>query len=129
MGPLRFTLSERLAAAAVIAALSALPASAQSLLDRVQGLYYPQGQQGWNCATLGMDGGAVGVRGQTLHGVENACALENAFPIPGMDAVAFDLACQGEGMSYDGGRVILAPVQNGLAILREGYVNVWQRCG
>jgi hypothetical protein len=47
--------------------------AAQSLLDRVQGLYYPPNQGSWDCATLGMDGGAVGVQGDTLHGVENAC--------------------------------------------------------
>jgi hypothetical protein len=127
MGPRRFTRSEfRLA---ILAAMCfAGPAAAQDLLDRVQGLYYPEGHAGWDCTTLGMDGGAVGVRGQTLEGVENSCALENPFPIPGMDAIAFDLACTGEGMTYDGGRVILLPIPNGLAIVGQDGVRTWLRC-
>jgi len=100
----------------------------QSLLERVQGLYFPVGQGSWDCTTLGMDGGAVGVQGTTLHGVENACNLENAFPIPGMDAMMFDLTCTGEGQTYDGGKVILVPTETGLGLVRDGFVNTWQLC-
>jgi hypothetical protein len=128
MVPRRFTRSE-VCLAALAALCLALPATAQGLLERAQGLYHPQGHDGWDCATLGMDGGAVGIRGQTLVGVETSCALENPFPVPGMDAIAFDLACTGEGMTYDGGRVILVPIANGLAIVGEGRVDTWLRCG
>lgn len=108
---------------------SALAAGAQSLLDRVQGLYYPANQpEGWNCSTLGMDGGAVGIQGQSLVGVENTCTLENPFPVPGLDAMAFDLACTGEGTTYDGGRVMLVPLERGLGLVRDGSVVVWARC-
>jgi hypothetical protein len=79
-----------------------------------------------------MDGGAVGIRGRTFHGVESACTMENPFAIPGMDAMAFDLSCSGEGMTYDGGRVILvpldAPVEGGLGLVRDGVVTTWLRC-
>jgi hypothetical protein len=98
------------------------------MLDRVQGLYYPPDQGNWDCVTLGMDGGAVGVQGDTLHGVENACTLTNAFPIPGMDAMTFDLRCSGEGTTYDGGKVILVPTSDGLGLARDGFVTTWQRC-
>lgn len=126
MAPRRFIRSE-LAAAALVLCLTT-PVAAQSLLDRVQGLYYPPNQGNWDCATLGMDGGAVGIRGDTLHGVENACQLTNAFPIPGMDAMMFDLACSGEGATYDGGKVILVPMEGGLGLVRDGFVNTWLRC-
>ena len=116
-----------LGAALLLAGLAA-PGAAQSLLDRVQGLYYPPNQGSWDCATLGMDGGAVGVQGDMLHGVENACRMTDAFPIPGMDAMMFDLACSGEGMTYDGGKVILVPTQDGLGLVREGHVTTWLRC-
>lgn len=113
-----------------LALASLLPhaAAGQSLLDRIQGLYFPVGQGSWDCVTLGMDGGAVGIQGATLHGVENACTLENAFPIPGMDAMMFDLTCTGEGQTYDGGKVILVPTETGLGLVRDGFVNTWQRC-
>jgi hypothetical protein len=64
MAPRRFIRSE-LATAALVLCLTT-PVAAQSLLDRVQGLYYPPNQGSWDCATLGMDGGAVGIRGDTL---------------------------------------------------------------
>lgn len=105
------------------------PATAQSLLDRVQGLYYPAGQGTWDCITVGMDGGAVAVQGTRLQGVENTCEMGNAFAVPGLDAMTFDLSCVGEGTSYDGGRVLLMPLQDGgLAILRNGFVSTWMRC-
>ncbi len=44
-----------------------------------------------------------------------------------MDAIAFDLACRGEGMTLDGGRVILVPIANRLAILGEDRVDTWLR--
>jgi hypothetical protein len=81
MAPRRFIRSE-LATAALVLCLTT-PVAAQSLLDRVQGLYYPPNQGSWDCATLGMDGGAVGIQGDTLHGVENACHAHQRFPDPG----------------------------------------------
>jgi hypothetical protein len=116
--------------AASLALTSALPAGAQNLLDRVQGLYYPANQPDrWTCATLGMDGGAVGIQGQSLVGVENSCRLENPFAIPGLDAMAFDLACTGEGLTHDGGRVLLVPLDDGgLGLVRDASVVVWARC-
>lgn len=116
------------AAALALCLLAAAPLAAQSLLDRVQGLYYPEGQGSWDCQTLGMDGGAVGVQDQTLHGVENACEMINPFAMPGLDAMAFDLSCVGEGTSYDGGRVLLVPLPSGLALVRDGSVSTWLRC-
>jgi hypothetical protein len=40
----------------------------------------------------------------------------------------FDLECSGEGMTYDGGRVILVPTQTGLGIVRDGFLVNWLRC-
>jgi hypothetical protein len=128
MGLRRCTRSSLLAAA--LALILPFAAGAQSLLDRVQGLYYPANQPDrWNCSTLSMDGGAVGIQGQSLVGVENSCRLENPFAIPGLDAMAFDLACTGEGLPHDGGRVLLVPLDDGgLGLVRDGSVVVWARC-
>lgn len=125
MGLPRFILSSVLAA---IAAFGAAGVSAQGVLDRIQGLYYPPGQGTWDCATLGMDGGAVGIVGTTLHGVENSCELVNPRPIEGRDGMAYDTSCSGEGMTYDGGLVVLMPTPNGLDIIRNGVQFSWRRC-
>ena len=127
MAPLR-SIRFDLAAAALAVVLAPASASGQSLIDRVQGLYFPPGQGTWDCTTLGMDGGAVGIHGNTLHGVENACTLTSAFPLPGMDAMIFDLMCQGEGTTYDGGKIILIPTSSGLGHAWDGFVTTWERC-
>ena len=112
-----------------LGAVVPLGAGAETLLDRVQGLYKPAAfDDPWDCETLGADGGAVGIQGQTLVGVGNTCTLQNPFAIPGLDAMAFDLACTGEGMTYDGGRVVLVPLDGRLGIVRDGSVVIWDRC-
>lgn len=119
-----------LAAVAMICAVSS-PAAAQSVLDRVQGLYFPEGRGTWDCRSLGMDGGAVGVQGRMLHGVESTCELHSDKPVPGLDATVFQTTCRGEGMEWDGGPVLMMPAYDGLGLtlLREnGFATTWRRC-
>ncbi len=109
--------------------VTASAATAQSLLDRVQGLYYPDlPGTTWNCTALGSDGGAVGIRGNQILGVESACTLNDPFPIPGMDAIRFTQSCAGEGMTWDGGPVIITPTDRGVFLLSEGFGVEWLRC-
>jgi hypothetical protein len=128
MGPRRCIRSSLIALG--LGALLPFGAGAQSLLDRVQGLYTPPAAlyEPWDCQTLGADGGAVAIQGQTLIGVEHSCTLQNPYAVPGLDAMAFDQACTGEGMTYDGGRVLLVPLDGGLGLVRDGSVVVWDRC-
>ena len=51
----------------------------------------------WDCKSVGMDGGAMEIRGGKLHGVESLCLITNPTKIRGMDAVLYDLQCSGEG--------------------------------
>lgn len=127
MGRRRFTRC-RLGLGALLALGLSGPLAAQSLVERVQGLYFPDGQGTWDCRTVGMDGGAVAIQGQELRGVESTCEMLNPFAVPGLDAMAFDLSCVGEGMQYDGGRVLIVPVDAGVAIVRDGAVSTWIRC-
>jgi hypothetical protein len=106
-----------------------LTAGAQTLLDRIQGLYYPQGMAGaWNCRDLGSDGGAVGFVGDQIRGVESACQLKEPFPIPGMDAVRFTTTCSGEGETWEAGPVIIVPHFDGVTLVYQDFANTWLRC-
>lgn len=105
------------------------PAAAQSLLDRVQGLYFPTMiGAAWNCRDLGADGGAVGIIGAHLRGVESVCRLKDPVPIPGMDAVRFTTTCAGEGTTWDAGPVIVLPTQDGVSLVYQDYAVSWTRC-
>lgn len=107
----------------------ASPVAAQDLLDRVQGLYVPDGMEAfWDCQSVGQDGGAVAIRGSQILGVENACALKDPVPVPGMDAVRYNRTCSGEGTTYDAGPVILTPTDRGVGLMFDGFVTEWIRC-
>lgn len=118
----------RLTALSFLLCLAA-PVSAQSLLDRLQGLYYPAfAEIPWSCRQVGMDGGALAIQGMQVFGVENICDLRNPFVIPGMDAIKFDRTCTGEGTTYDAGPMIVMPSPGGVLLISEGFATEWTRC-
>lgn len=91
------------------------------------GLYRPDGLEGWDCKSIGQDGGALSVQGDQFYGVENLCTLTNPTQVNGMSAILYDAECNGEGMS-DSYRMMLMRVPEGLAVIQDGYVNVLKRC-
>ncbi|SDJ40935.1 hypothetical protein [Aliiruegeria lutimaris] len=99
-------------------------AEAQSPFD---GLYYPTGSAGWDCRTLGADMGALGVLDGFLEGVENRCAMTNPVNVRDLPAVLYDLECSGEGTTY-AERVMLMRSDQGIYVIRDGYVAEWSRC-
>lgn len=94
------------------------------------GLYRPDQPwaENWDCQTVGMDGGALAVRDGKFYGVENTCELTNPTAIRGMDGNLYDAACTGEGMT-ETFRMMLMQVEGGLAVIRDGSVNMLRRCG
>jgi hypothetical protein len=110
-------------------ALLALLAAAPAAAGPYDGLYrpdYPE-TEGWDCRSVGQDGGALAVQGDVFQGVENACRLTNPVPVTGMDAVLYDAVCAGEGetASY---RLMLMRVPDGLAVIEDGSVSFLKSC-
>ena len=93
------------------------------------GLYRPDEPwaEGWDCQTVGMDGGALAVKDGMFFGVENTCELTNPTAIRGMDGIIYDAVCSGEGMT-ETFRMMLMQVEGGLAVIRDGSVNTLKRC-
>lgn len=93
------------------------------------GLYRPDQPwaEGWDCQTVGMDGGALAVRDGKYYGVENTCELTNPTAIRGMDGILYDAVCSGEGMT-ETFRMMLMQVDGGLAVIRNGSVSTLKRC-
>jgi hypothetical protein len=83
--------------------------------------------EGWDCQSIGSDGGALAVRDGVFYGVENACQLTNPVEVNGMSAVLYDAECNGEGESY-AKRMMLMRVPEGLAVIEDGFVNVLRAC-
>ena len=105
--------------------LFAAPVAAQSF----DGLYRPADAfaDGWDCQSVGQDGGALAVRDGVFYGVENSCQLTNPVAVNGMSGVLFDADCAGEGETYTK-RMMLMRVPEGLAVIEDGFVNILRAC-
>lgn len=110
----------------VLAVLAAAPLAAQSF----DGVYRPAGPAGanWNCQVVGIDGGAIAVRGNLIQAVESTCELSAPIEIRRMEAKLFNGRCDEEGIST-AHRFFLSKTVNGLAILRgDGAAMLLERC-
>ena len=93
------------------------------------GLYRPNYDWAlaWDCESVGVDGGALAVEGDTLRAVENTCTLTEPVEIRDMEAVLYDAACLGEGGASEG-RIMLMSHDFGLYVIRDGFVLDWIAC-
>ena len=83
--------------------------------------------ESWDCTTLGAEGGAVGVEGDKLIGVENTCTLTDPVEVRDMNATLYDADCTGEGETVRA-RVMLMAHDYGIYVIRDGFVSDWLRC-
>ena len=110
-----------------VALIAASGVQAQAL--RLDGLYKPRGPEfaGWDCTSVGADGGAIEIRNLELQGVESFCRMTNPVRVTGMDALLFDMECAGEGAEWDERAMFLA-ADFGLYYIENGFVAEWERC-
>ena len=110
----------------IVATTLAMPAFAETPYN---GLYFPKGADDWSCksADLAQDGGAVGVKFDSLMGVENICRLSRPVNVVNMDATLYDATCTAEGTEYSE-RVMLMKTEDGIAVIRDGSVAEWTTC-
>ncbi len=106
-------------------ALVAIGAPALAL----DGLYRPDFDWAaeWDCKAVGMDGGAVELRGTEFIGVENFCELTNPVTVRGMGATLYDAVCDAEGMQ-ETRRMMVHRTFQGMAILTDGVAANFVRC-
>jgi hypothetical protein len=91
------------------------------------GLYRPDGADTWDCTSVGSDGGALAVQGEVYYGVESMCTLTNPVAVNGMSAILYDALCNGEGETWSR-RMMFMPVEDGLAVISDGFVSQLKRC-
>lgn len=93
------------------------------------GVYRPNSATAanWDCKTVGMDGGALAIDGNTLFGVESRCELADPVNVTGMDAVLYNSTCYAEGM-VDTHRTMILKNDHGVYVIAYGYVSDWLLC-
>lgn len=113
--------------AALVIATTSSPAISQ-VGSAFDGLYFPDGSTGWTCNPdhIGLDGGALGIGGGYLDGLENRCELTNPQPALG-DGTSFTALCSAEGETY-ADVVTITKTGAGVRINRNGASVAWNAC-
>ncbi|GHA40940.1 hypothetical protein GCM10008927_01490 [Amylibacter ulvae] len=114
---------------AVIVAIGMNAANIAVAADKYDGVYRPVGQMfaGWDCTTIGQDGGAIAIKKNVVYGIENNCKLTNPVNVNGMTATLYDANCAGEGNSWRS-RVMIMKADFGLYYISDQFVASWQNC-
>lgn len=113
----------------VLAGLVALLATPALAAGPYDGLYRPDQPwaTGWDCRSVGSDGGALAIRDGALFGVESRCALTAPVPVRGMNATLYDALCTGEGETWSN-RVMILATETGVVVIQDGFANPLRRC-
>lgn len=112
-----------------ILAVCALFTPFAAMAGPFDGLYRPNFDwaESWDCTSVGMDGGAMAIDGDTLSGIDNPCTLSDPVEVRGLSAVLYDLTCAGEGEPYSQ-RAMIMTHPFGVYVITDGQVLDWLRC-
>ncbi len=111
---------------AIIALVAAaIPAAAIAL----EGLYRPAypWADGWDCRSVGQEGGAVLLTVNAFIGVGSRCSLADPTEVRGMEARLYDATCR-EGDRVRTDRIMVLRTAPGIAIIRNGAISLFTAC-
>lgn len=113
--------------AILVLALSVGTASAQG--TPYDGIYRPDTDwgAGWDCRSVGADGGALAIRDGAFFGVESRCDLTAPVQVRGMSATLYDAVCGGEGETWTE-RLMIMATDSGVLMIRDGFASPLRRC-
>ncbi len=81
------------------------------------------------CALVGVDGGALKIEDGIFYGVEVECRMTNPVEIEGMTATLYNMACIGEGSTWEERAILMQDAQEpGLLMIWDGYAFRYERC-
>lgn len=81
------------------------------------------------CALVGVDGGSLKIDNEIFYGVEVECRMTNPVEIEGMNAMLYNMACIGEGSTWEERAIMMQDAQGpGLLMIWDGYAFRYDRC-
>ncbi|WP_108484393.1 hypothetical protein [Oceaniglobus ichthyenteri] len=104
----------------------ALFAAAPVAADPFDGLYKPAPTT--DCTIVGGDGGALKVEGDTFFGAESQCKMTTPVNVRDMDAILYDMVCDGEGESWVSRALFMRAADGGLILAWNGFAFKYDRC-
>ena len=82
-----------------------------------------------SCVYTGGEGGALKIENDVLFGVENECRMTSPVNVRDMDALLYDMKCEGEGVSFTDRAMFMTASDGGLFLIWNGYAFKYDRCG
>ena len=109
-----------------ILACSIAPAAMAQDLD-FEGLW--RSNPTTDCAYTGGEGTALKVEDDVLYGVENQCRMSRPVDVRDMDAILFDMECEGEAENFVERAMFMGATDGGLYLIWDGIVFKYESCG
>lgn len=112
---------------AVAPTLIVLPLAAMA--GPFDGLYRPNYDwaESWDCATPGVEGGALAIAADSVQGIGAPCNLSAPVEVRGMNAALYDMTCPGDAEGATR-RIMILGHQFGVYVITDGQVLDWLRC-
>lgn len=82
-----------------------------------------------DCAYTGGEGTALKVEEGVLYGVENQCEMTSPVQVRDMQAMLYDMECEGEGDSFTERAMFMEATDGGLYLIWDGIVFKYESCG
>ncbi|MBJ3761648.1 hypothetical protein ILP92_02640 [Maribius pontilimi] len=80
------------------------------------------------CVYVDGDAGALKIEDDVLFGAESRCRMTQPVNVRDMDAVLYDMACDGEGSSWTDRAMFLSAADGGLYLIWNGYAFKYEQC-
>lgn len=81
------------------------------------------------CSAENGSGTALRIEDEVLYGVENECRMTSPVNVRDMEAVLYDMECEGEGGSFTERAMFLRAADGGLYLVWNGYAFKYESCG
>ncbi len=81
------------------------------------------------CSLVGVDGGALEIRGGIFFGVESQCRMTRPVNVVNMNATLYTMECSGEGQVWTERAMIMQDAEtDGIIMVWNGYAFRYDKC-
>lgn len=82
-----------------------------------------------DCASIGVDGGALQIADGIFYGVEVQCRMTRPIDVMQMDATLFTMQCSGEDQIWTERALLMQAAEgDGIIMVWDGYAFAYDRC-
>ena len=88
---------------------------------------HPSGD-GWDCRSIGKDGGAILLTSNIFFAVGSRCNLRDPVRVSGLDATLYNAICRADGAPWER-RIMIMKTDTGIAVIQSGArISMLRKC-